>query len=164
MFITIVFWLGSDRSSGTSFLVQAWHLSILTPSSYLLRRSFILFHSCGSHAPVFGKTLLHEFPISYSSTFFRKTRWSFRSKSLISKINNSNNKFKCRHQLPIPHRAQTTDGLRKRGRSAWPSQSNAWSTTCDIKSNSRRTNSKNLEFINCLAKVLKTRNLPELYA
>ena len=29
---------------------------------------FILFHSCCFHARVFGKTLLHEFPIYYSHT------------------------------------------------------------------------------------------------
>ena len=28
----------------------------------------ILFHSCCSHAQVFGKTLVHEFPVSYSRT------------------------------------------------------------------------------------------------
>ena len=29
---------------------------------------FILFHSCCSHARVFGKTLAHKFPLSYSHT------------------------------------------------------------------------------------------------
>ena len=72
---------------------------------YLLHL-FILFHSCCSHAQVFGKTLANEFPISYSyhwivhffakwhdrnipraawqkrtiiiiiNSFFRETRWS----------------------------------------------------------------------------------------
>ena len=27
---------------------------------------FVLFHSCSSHARMFGKTLMHDFPISYS--------------------------------------------------------------------------------------------------
>ena len=35
-------------------------------SSYLCL--FMLFHSCCSHARVFGKTLVHEFHISYSHT------------------------------------------------------------------------------------------------
>ena len=38
-------------------------------SSYLLRLFFLIsFHSCCSHARVFGKTLVHEFDISYSHT------------------------------------------------------------------------------------------------
>ena len=60
MFIIVVFWLGCDRPSG--------HLFFVTLSSYLLRLflyliSFLLFPGA-----VFGKTLVHEFPISYSHT------------------------------------------------------------------------------------------------
>ena len=29
---------------------------------------FVFFHSCCSHAQAFGKTLVHEFPISYTPT------------------------------------------------------------------------------------------------
>ena len=57
LFIIIVFWLGCDRPSGLPFFAP--HVSF-----------FILFHSCCSHALVFGKTLVHEFPISYSHTEF----------------------------------------------------------------------------------------------
>ena len=59
MFIIIVAWLGCDRPSELLFIVPALLLSILMP---------LLFHSCCSHAWVFGKTLVHEFPISYSHT------------------------------------------------------------------------------------------------
>ena len=37
-------------------------------SCYLLPRVFVLFHSCCSHEQVFGRTLVHEFPIFYSHT------------------------------------------------------------------------------------------------
>ena len=43
----------------TSFHTQAFLLAIFVVT---------LFHSCCSHARVFGKTLAHEFPISYSHT------------------------------------------------------------------------------------------------
>ena len=68
MFIIIVFWLGCDRPSGLLFFVPALLLSILTPLLILafFVCFFILFHSCCSHAQVFGKTLVHEFSISYS--------------------------------------------------------------------------------------------------
>ena len=67
MFIIIVFWLGYDRPSGLLFFVPALLISIFKPLFYLLRL-FILFHSCCSHARLFGKTLVHEFLISYSHT------------------------------------------------------------------------------------------------
>ena len=54
--------------SGLIFsFVLALLLSILTPL-FLPTSSvfFILFHSCCSHVQVFGRTLVHEFPISYS--------------------------------------------------------------------------------------------------
>ena len=40
------------------------HASLLTFFVCLI----VLFHSCCSHSRVFGKTLVHEFPISYSHT------------------------------------------------------------------------------------------------
>ena len=43
------------------------HASLLTLFCF-----FILFHSCCSHARVFRKTLLHEFPI-----YYRHTEWYF---------------------------------------------------------------------------------------
>ena len=45
------------------------HASLLTVFICL----FVLFHSCCSHVRMFGKTLVHEFPISYSHT-----EWSLR--------------------------------------------------------------------------------------
>ena len=54
---------------GTAFFFRARftsfhnHASLLTFFCY-----FVLFHSCGSNARVFGKTLVHEFLISYNHT------------------------------------------------------------------------------------------------
>ena len=68
MFIIIVFWLGYDRPSGLFFRARFasfhTHASLLAFFLYF----FILFNSCWSNARVFGKTLEHEFPISYSHT------------------------------------------------------------------------------------------------
>ena len=60
--IIIVFWLGCYRPWGLLFF--------FVPASLLVFFFcfFILLHSCCSHAQVFGKTLAHEFPISYSHT------------------------------------------------------------------------------------------------
>ena len=67
MCIIIVFWLGGDRQS-ERFLVRFpschTHPSILA----VFVCFFNIFHSCYSHARVFGKTLVHEFPISNSHT------------------------------------------------------------------------------------------------
>ena len=63
MFIIIVFWKGRDRLSGLCFFMPALPFSIVTPLFF-----FVLFHSCSSHARVFGKTLVHEFPLSYLHT------------------------------------------------------------------------------------------------
>ena len=67
MFIIIVFWFGRDNPSGL-ILFRARLTSFHTHAS--LRTFcvcfFILFDSCCSHAPVFGKTLVHELIISYS--------------------------------------------------------------------------------------------------
>ena len=78
MFINIIFWLGSDsgQAVGTSFFHACFtflhiHASLLTFFVCL----FLLFpcsHSCCSHAPVFVKILVHEYPISYSHT-----KWYF---------------------------------------------------------------------------------------
>ena len=87
MFIIIVFSLGSDRPSGPSlgsdrpsfdrpsgsdrpFFFRAHFTSFHTHASLLTYFVcfFVLFHSCGSNAPVFGKTLVHEFPLSYRNT------------------------------------------------------------------------------------------------
>ena len=57
--------LATVRQSGHFFLSRArstFHIH----SSLLC--FFILFHSCCSHTQVFGKTLVHEFHISYSHT------------------------------------------------------------------------------------------------
>ena len=70
MFIIVVFgqvvinraWvLLFSRARFTSFHT---HNSLLT----FFVCFFILFHSCCSHARLFGKKNLHEFPISYSQT------------------------------------------------------------------------------------------------
>ena len=67
LFIIIIFWLGYDRQSGLFFLSPLCFCLHSRLSSYLLRL-FILFRSCCSHARVFRKTWVHEFPISYSHT------------------------------------------------------------------------------------------------
>ena len=67
MFIIIVFWLGCDRRRNfcsCRFASLHVHDSLLTIFVCL----FALFRSCCSHAWVFGKTLWHEFPMSYSHT------------------------------------------------------------------------------------------------
>ena len=66
MFIVIVFWLGYDRPSGLFFSCRFasfhTHASLLT----FFVCFFILFHFSCSQARVFGKTLVHEFPMCYS--------------------------------------------------------------------------------------------------
>ena len=70
LFIIIVFWLGSDRPSRLLLFMPALllyfrtHVCLLT----IFVCFFVLFRSCCSHARVFGKTLVHEFPMSYSHT------------------------------------------------------------------------------------------------
>ena len=69
LFVIILFWLGSDRLSGLFSFVPALLFSILTPlfcPSLPVPLSY--FSLCRSDARVFGKTLVHEFPISYSHT------------------------------------------------------------------------------------------------
>ena len=56
-------WLGNDRPSGlffcTRFTSFNTHAFLLTFICF-----FVLFHCCCSHARVFGKTLLREFPFA----------------------------------------------------------------------------------------------------
>ena len=57
------------RPSGLLFFFLARFTSFQTHASLLTSFCFfVLFHSCCSHAGVFPKTLVHEFPISYSHT------------------------------------------------------------------------------------------------
>ena len=67
LFIIIVFWLGCDSPSELLFF-RARFASFHTHASLLVFFVcfFILFHSCCSHARVFGKTLVHEFPVIIS--------------------------------------------------------------------------------------------------
>ena len=76
IFIIIVFWLGSSRPSGLLSFVPSLlfpydlenRLSLIFPfSNYASLLTFfvcliVLFHSCCSHARVFGQILVHEFP------------------------------------------------------------------------------------------------------
>ena len=69
MFVIIVFRFRCDRPSGLLLFVPAvlffhTHASLLCVFVCLI----VLFHSCCSNAQVFGKTLVHEFLISYSHT------------------------------------------------------------------------------------------------
>ena len=69
MFI-IMYFYQDVIGSRDFFFVPAFLLSVLK-LLFLLSLSvslIILFHSCCSHAQVFWKTLVHEFPISYSHT------------------------------------------------------------------------------------------------
>ena len=64
-----IFLFGCDRLSGLLSFEPALfffhtHASLLTVFVCLS----VLFHSCCSRARVFGKTLVHKFPISYSHT------------------------------------------------------------------------------------------------
>ena len=69
MFIFIIlFSFGCDGKSGHLFFrarFTSFHHAFLLSVFVCF---FILFHSCCSHARVFGKTLAHEFPIFYSHT------------------------------------------------------------------------------------------------
>ena len=67
--LLLYFLFGSDRPAGLLSFVPALLLSIL--ALHFLHSSsvfLILFHSCCSHAQVFGKTLEHDFPMSYNHT------------------------------------------------------------------------------------------------
>ena len=72
LFIIIVFWSGSDRPSGLLLFVPGSLVTIFVCF-------FVLFRFCCSHARVFGKTLVHEFPMSYklyTSSFARRNSLS----------------------------------------------------------------------------------------
>ena len=61
--------IGMWQAVGTSF-IRARGVFFHTYASLLcvFVCLIVLFHSCCSHAWVFGKTLMHEFPVSYSHT------------------------------------------------------------------------------------------------
>ena len=62
MFIIIVFRLGCDRPSGLLLFVPAvLFFHTRAPLLCVFVCLIVLFHSCCSHAQVFGKTLLDEF-------------------------------------------------------------------------------------------------------
>ena len=63
MFIIIVFWLGCDRPSGLFIRARCTFFHTHASLLYVFVCLIVLFHSCCSHAWVFGKTLLHEFPV-----------------------------------------------------------------------------------------------------
>ena len=69
MFINIVVLLFSDRPSGFFFRARFIYFHTL---AFLL--FFVLVNSCCFYLRVFRKTLVHEFPISYSHT-----EWYIRS-------------------------------------------------------------------------------------
>ena len=86
---------------GTSFFRARFasfhsHASLLT----IFFCFFILFHSCCSHARVFGKTLLPEFPISYSHTewyliFLRNDMIEIFQVSPVNKVGGGSMIFHC---------------------------------------------------------------------
>ena len=92
MFIIIVLRSSSDRPSGLLFFCARFisfhsHGSLLT----VFVCFFILFNSCSSHARVFGRAHVHEFPVSCTHAefylIFYETTWSKWSKSRLSKTN-----------------------------------------------------------------------------
>ena len=88
LFIIIVFRLGCDRPSGL-LLIRARCTFFHTHASLLCAHVFVclivLFRSCCSHAQVFGKTLVHEFLISYSHT-----EWYFIFPTVQLQVHNEN--------------------------------------------------------------------------
>ena len=68
MFIFIEFLLGSDRPSALLFHLHLLYFFLTHASLAFFFCFFIFFHSCCSHVWVVGKTLMHEFLISYSHT------------------------------------------------------------------------------------------------
>ena len=79
-----------DRPFGPLYFVPTLRLFILMCLS-LPSCAFVLFHSCSSHARVFGIALVHEFHISYSPTeWYLQFSWGeivrlFWSRLLLSK-------------------------------------------------------------------------------
>ena len=79
-------YINTEKINCTNFQESGWsYASILT----FFVRFYILFHSCCSHARVLWKNscMSSQFPMAMlNGTFcFRETRWSFRSKSHLSK-------------------------------------------------------------------------------
>ena len=70
MFIIIIFSFRCDRPSGLICFVPMHFISFHTHASPLtiFVCFFIVFHSWCFHSRVFGKTLVHEFQISYTHT------------------------------------------------------------------------------------------------
>ena len=65
-FIIFVFWLGCDRLSGLLLFVPALLLSILTPLLLPTSSVSLSYFVLAVPMRVFGKTLVYEFPMSYS--------------------------------------------------------------------------------------------------
>ena len=79
LFIIIVFWLGCDRPSGLLLFVPALLFFVLTPLFQPPSSVSLSYFILAVPMPVFGKTLVHEIPISYSHTewyllFFRSVK------------------------------------------------------------------------------------------
>ena len=103
MFIIIVFWLGCDRPSGLFFCAR--FASFHTHTSLLSSSVSLSYFMLAVTMREFGKTLVHEFPISYnhpewyfifslfcvretnmsSGQYYRHCSWSARSNHLIKK-------------------------------------------------------------------------------
>ena len=104
MFIIIVFWLGSDWPSShllPSFTYFPTH-ALFLPSSFISLSYFIIAvamrerlgkYSCMSSP--FLKAILN------ATLFFRETRWSFKSKCCLSKINCSNYYYSCQYKYNL---------------------------------------------------------------
>ena len=105
------------------FIFHAHFTSFHTRHSFLLTSSvclFILFHSCCSHTRLFGKTLVHEFPISYSHTewYFFFDLWKqwiiIGNGALINKLKTSANVCPCacrKVRLIMGYKMSHTTGL-----------------------------------------------------
>ena len=65
--------------------------------SYLSSVSFLLFHSCCSHALEFGKTLVHEFLISYRVPILVPAFFAIRNTSCLGR------RFGCQELMRCPH-------------------------------------------------------------
>ena len=72
---------------------------------------FVLFHSCCSHAQVFGKTLVHEFLISYSHTewhlFFSDSATTSAQKRILCEMATVANALVTLYQLNYVSRSRS---------------------------------------------------------
>ena len=68
------------------FLVRCDYIHIHSPLLTFFLCFFILFQSCCSHAQVFGRTLVHEFPIFYSHTEWNLTTSLYDNSENILKV------------------------------------------------------------------------------